>query len=555
MRESSAGVDATQSRLRGFTELEERVLDVAVVGGGINGAAIALQCAARGLDTALFEKNDFAYGTSSRSSRLIHGGVRYLEYAQLPLVFEASRERRILRRLAPHLVRPQSFIWPVYEGARLPLWKVRTGLWLYDLLSLFRNFGRHQTLNREEVMKSEPGLRKEGLIGGVRYYDARTDDSRLTIANIRSAHSSGATVLNYCAVASISADAAGGTVGVVDRISGTALACRARVIVNATGPWSDEVLALLDAASEPQVHSSKGVHVSFNAARAHTSEALTMLSPRDGRVLFLLPSGATAIAGTTETEAAGSPDEVRASQDDIDYLLEAVNHYLPAAGLTRDDVMSAWAGIRPLARSHFSGTAGSTSREHSLRWSSGAVLSVTGGKLTTYRVVAADAARMICRQLMRSARPRPAAEALPGAQISSMESEIGNAAAATGDVGVARMLVSSYGSEWKQVWALAAAHPHLSQQIHGEHQALGAQVLFAIREEMAQRVSDILFRRTHVAFETRDHGLEAAAPVAELMRAELGWNDQKAAREVQQYRSDIEQFFGRTQAPAPPPCN
>ena len=327
--------------------------DVLVIGGGITGTGVARDAALRGLRVALVERDDFASGTSSRSSRLVHGGVRYLEHGEFHLVFESSRERRILLRIAPHLVRPLPFVWPVYERARIPAWKLQAGLFLYDLLSLFRNVGRAQRLTPSALAALEPKVRRDGLVGGARYYDAATDDARLTIANAQGAAAAGGVMLNHVEAHELIVEQ--GTVrGAVvrDRPTGRCITVRAAAVINAAGPWSDTIRRLAVPATESGVRGTKGVHVSVPRARVGNHEALTLLSPVDGRVMFVLPAGdAFTIIGTTDTDYRGALDLVRATADDVDYLLRSANAFFPDARLEGSDVVSAWAGVRPLVSS------------------------------------------------------------------------------------------------------------------------------------------------------------------------------------------------------------
>src|SRR6476469_5931137 len=291
-----------------FAALGRDVFDLLVVGGGITGAGVARDAALRGLRVALVEKEDYASGTSSRSSRLVHGGVRYLEHGQIGLVFESSRERRTLQRVAPHLVRPLAFTWPVYRGARVPRWKLGAGLMLYDVLSLFRN-RRHERLHARAVHASEPALRTESLAGGARYWDAATDDVRLTLATVLSAQRAGAVVLNHAAVVGL-VQREGRVVGarVTNTLADASTTVLARAVVNATGPWSDEVERMADAHAGAGVRGSKGVHVSVPRARVGNVSAVTLTAPQDGRVMFVLPSGHYTIIGTTDTYDATRPE-------------------------------------------------------------------------------------------------------------------------------------------------------------------------------------------------------------------------------------------------------
>jgi glycerol-3-phosphate dehydrogenase len=495
-------------RRRQLAALAGRDFDLLVVGGGITGAGIARDASRRGLAVALVEREDFAAGTSSRSSRLVHGGVRYLEHGYFHLVFEASRERRRLLALAPHLVRPLRFTWPVYRRARVPRWKLIAGLMMYDLLALFRNVGRHRALGPKAVLGSEPALAREGLVGGASYWDAATDDARLTLANVLDAAAHGATVVNHAEMVALTADPASGiaTGAVVrDRRGGGDVRVRARLVVNATGPWTDAIARLEDPRAEPTLRGTKGVHVAVPSERVGNFGAVTMLSPDDGRVMFTLPAGRHTIIGTTDTPTDEHPDEVRASRADVRYLLSACNRFFPAARLTEDDVIAAWAGIRPLVATKRGATPSSASREHLIAFTPAGVLTVTGGKLTTYREMAEQCVDRAIRHLGATARPCDTATApLPGARPPrSMED----------------LLLPPL--EWRE-----------------------ADVLHAVRAEYAETLADVLIRRIPLAFEARDHGLSIARRVAALMGGELGWTEVGIDAAVAEYVEEVQRIFG-----------
>jgi glycerol-3-phosphate dehydrogenase len=506
-----------------------RVFDLLVVGGGVTGCGIAHDAALRGLAVALVEKDDFASGTSSRSSRLIHGGVRYLENGHLHLVFESSAERRRLLKLAPHLVRPLEFTWPVYEGARIPRWKLSAGLSLYDALALFRNVGRHRRLSRDGVVEREPMLRTAGLRGGAMYYDAATNDARLTLANAIAAAEAGAAVINHAMCDGWIVER-GRVVGanVRDVLGEGRIEVRARVVVNATGPWSG------------RVRGSKGTHIAVPRDRVGNRHALTLMSPLDGRVLFTLPAGTNAVIGTTDTYTASSPDDVRASNDDVRYLLDAANAFFPAAQLSAGDVVAAWAGIRPLIPA--GGDApGAASREHAISTAENGVVSITGGKLTTYRVMAAQVVDVVMKQLPRDARSHTADRALPGGDFDSLDALIATAARTTNDVELAAHLAGTFGSRWPDVWKDISAHG-MSRVVDGLPYTLG-ELRFSARREMARTLGDLLIRRTHVAFETRDHGVGVAAMVADAVAPLLGWDFSLQRRAVAAYQKEVERLF------------
>jgi glycerol-3-phosphate dehydrogenase len=572
---SAARPTVAAARAGAYAALGSGVFDLLVVGGGITGAGVARDAAARGLRVALVERDDFAAGTSSRSSRLVHGGVRYLEHGHLGLVFEASRERRTLLATAPHLVRPLAFTWPVYRGARVPRWKLAAGLALYDALALWRNVGAHRALGAAGVLAREPALRADALVGGAAYWDAATDDSRLTLATALDAEALGAVLLTHAEVAGLAfaADGEGARVRAAvrdrldgpddpaacgdpsgDRAGGPCVEVRARVVVNCAGPWADRVRALAEPGAPMAVLGAKGVHVLVPAARVGNRGALTLAAPRDGRVMFVLPAGGTAAAqftlvGTTETPAVHGPDAVRATAADVDYLLEAVNHHFPDAALTDDDVVSAWAGVRPLAALRGAGTAGggtgAASREHAVEVDGRGLVTVSGGKLTTYRAMAAQVVDVAATALL-GARPAPANTAhrpLPGGEVADLDAEAARAAAAAGDAAAGRRLAHAHGVRWPEVWALADAVPALGAPLVPGLPYVGAEFVHAVRREHARTLADLLVRRTPVAFETRDAGRAAARGAAALVAGELGWDAGEVARQLAAYDREAARLF------------
>jgi glycerol-3-phosphate dehydrogenase len=512
-----SGAPATSWRDQTRRRLARQQFDLLIVGGGINGAGIARDAALRGLTVALVERDDFASGTSSRSSRLVHGGVRYLEHGFFHLVFESSRERRVLLKIAPHLVRPLQFTWPVYRGARIPRWKLAAGLWLYDLLAAFRNVARHRSLSAVQVLTAEPKLKRFGLLGGATYFDAATNDARLTIANVMSATTAGAGALNYAEVTSL-AFAGGRASGasVRDRLTQEVFNVRASAVVNATGPWTDSISRIEDPSSAPAVLGTKGVHIAVPAHRVGNRAAVTMLAHADQRVMFVLPGGTHTIIGTTDTETHERPDQVRATRADVQYLLDGANSYFPEAKLTCDDVVCAWAGIRPLIASGNSGNPAGASRESAITVGPRGVIAVTGGKLTTYRAMSEDVVDAVQKYL---GRPRTssstATRQLPG---SASRPEEGDG--------------------------------RISERIVDELPYTVNDVLAAADHEFACTIADVLVRRTHLAFETRDHGAGVAPRVAELLAPRLGWNSTDIARQLDDYRAEVARLFTIDEAEA-----
>ena len=516
--------------------LDGHAFDVLVVGGGITGAGIARDAALRGLTVALLDKGDFASGTSSRSSRLVHGGVRYLEHGYFHLVFEASAERRRLLRLAPHLVRPLPFTWPVYRGQRLPIWKLAAGLTLYDALALFRNVGRHRRLDHAGVLAHEPRLAAAQLRGGVRYFDAATDDARLTLANALDARQAGAVVLNHVALTGTGEHRDGLRLfRVEDALTGARAELRARVLVNAAGPWSDDVRARLGLSEDARVKGSKGSHIAVPRERVGNRAAITLTHPRDGRVMFALPAGTHTIVGTTDTFTDESPETVRASAADVDYLLDGVNAFFPDAKLHPGDVVAAWSGIRPLVPSGQSSVA--ASREHSIT-ASDRVVTVTGGKLTTYRVMASQATDAVQRLLGRRVTRTPTRDrALHGGAV-DVDAAVKEAVRAAADQAVATRLVQAYGASWRDVHEYCVRDAASGAPVEAGLPYRMGEMAWSVEREAACTLGDLLIRRSHVAFETRDNGRAAARRIAAYLR----WPD----AEVERYGVEVERIFAIT---------
>ncbi|MBW7935467.1 MAG: glycerol-3-phosphate dehydrogenase/oxidase, partial [Gemmatimonadaceae bacterium] len=532
------------ARTEQVVRLGQRRFDVVVIGGGITGAGIAREAAQRGLDVALVERDDFASGTSSRSSRLVHGGVRYLEHGHLRLVFEACHERRLLLNIAPHLVHPLRFTWPVYAGSRIPRWKLRAGLLVYDVLALFRNVAPHRGLSARALAEAEPQLERQALTGGAQYFDAATDDARLTLATVLDAARAGATVLNHAEVSGLMwTDGRVSGVHVTDRLGGRTFDVEAACVVSAAGPWTDSIRKLEDPGAAPAVLGSKGAHIAVPAERVGNRGAVTLLAP-DGRVMFVLPAGSCSVIGTTETDGTVSPDAARATRADVDYLLASANRAFPEAKLTTDDVIAAWAGIRPLAAIAHRGDANSASREHLVATGPGGVITVTGGKLTTYRVIAEDTVRAVLRALHRRA-PRSAPDRAPlaGGDIGDLDAAIETARGRTEAVDIAQRLVYAYGSAWTRVWARVERDDALARRLVADLPYIEAEVVHAVEDEYACTLADVLVRRVHVAFETRDHGRGVAPRVAALMAPSLGWTDRGVALALAEFDAAIARIF------------
>ena len=538
-----------QTRAAALDSLAVEPVDLLIIGGGITGAGIARDAALRGLRVALVDKSDIAGGTSSRSSRLIHGGIRYLEHGDLRLVFEASHERRVLLRIAPHLVRPLPFLFPAYRGARVPPWKLRAGLWLYDLLSAFRNVHTHRWLGAKKVRAAEPGLRDKDLTGAGLYYDAQTDDARLALATLRSAAMAGALVASYTEVVSLAKpDGRVAGASLRDVVTGRHIDVRARVVVNATGPWVDVVRRLDEPGAAPLLRLSKGAHVAVPRARLGNSYAVTLTSPLDGRVMFVLPWGDLSYIGTTETEETVTPERVRATGNDAVYLLRSANAFFPRARLAPHDVVSTWAGLRPLLAPDTSRNAGAgaVSREHRVVESPSGLITIAGGKLTTYRVMGRDVVDRVAARLRKLDGRRPGAAPptdrlpLPGGETADIDVLVSAALARGVSEPTAKHLVASYGTESAAVLNLVDKKRGLGKPILEGRPEIQAEVVHAVQREMALRLADVLIRRTHLFYQARGQAVTATTVVADLMAPLLGWDAARRAEEIESYLKEVE---------------
>jgi len=401
------------SRQRSSTlqNLTAAPLDILVVGGGIVGAGVARDAALRGLRTGLVEQHDFAEGTSSRSTRLLHGGLRYLAQGHVGLVREASLEKKTVQRIAPHLAQPLGFIFPAFAGRGNPLWQLRIGVKLYDFLCGGGNFAPSRGLSLAETRKLLPALRTDGLRGAVRYFDALTNDARLVIDTLRSASRAGGAVLNYARLESTRREGNEWRTTVRDVLSGATHEVRARAIVNATGPWSDGLPQ-----SAVKLRLTKGIHLVVDHARLPVPDAVVVTEGK--RILFAIPWAGRVVLGTTDTDYRGRPEDVAVEPADTAYVLRTVNTWFPGAGLTESDVISSWAGLRPLVANP-DGTPSDLSRAHEIRRPEAGWWDITGGKLTTHRLMAEQAVNQVACELGAAVPPsRTAREPLlPAAEV------------------------------------------------------------------------------------------------------------------------------------------
>ncbi len=539
-------------RAGALERLSSEEFDVLVIGGGITGAGVALDAASRGLRTALVDRGDFASGTSSKSSKLVHGGLRYLQQREVGLVYESLAERQALLHNAPHLVAPLPFLTPLFghDGVvqKAVARSYATALWLYDATGGWRIGSRHRRIDRQEALSHLPGLRADELVAGFLYMDAHADDARLTLSILRTAvvlH--GAVAANYVPAVGMCTGPAGfvagarvspkvmpGTAGSFgDAAEGPDFDIRARVVVNATGVWADEVRALSGGDTRATLRPAKGVHVSVPASRLPCDTAAVLPVRGDRRSIFVLPwAGADrTYIGTTDTPYEGSLEAPTCTPEDVDYLLDAVNRST-TADLGRADVTAAWAGLRPLlAGDHgrrVSTRTADLSRRHSVHTAANGLVTVTGGKLTTYRRMAEDTMDQVLAVLGADGRAAKRSRTKQLRLIGAPDHPVG------GD-----HLGSRYGTEADAVRALAAGRPELLEPVVDGLPYLRAEVVYAVRAEMAQSVDDVLGRRTRAALQDAPAAAAAAGTVARLMAPELHWTQEQAARHAGQYAATV----------------
>jgi glycerol-3-phosphate dehydrogenase len=390
-------IDLPTLRTQRIDQLTSDTLDVLIVGGGIVGAGVARDAAMRGLRTGLIEQYDMAFGTSSRSSRLLHGGLRYLAQGRLFLVHEASVEKRILHRIAPHLADPLPFVFPTYRGTQWPLWQLRIGVKIYDLLCGGRNLGPSSAMSRDELLRHLPGPNPEKLTGAVRYYDGLTNDSRLVLDTLRAAAAHGAIIGNYLRLEEATPSAGAWTCQIRDTLADRTHRVTARTVVHAAGPWAEKLPQ-----SSIALRMTKGVHLVIDRTRLPVPDAVVMTE--GSRILFAIPWGDRVILGTTDTDYDGPIEAVHTEPADVDYILSVTNRSFPAAGLTESDVIGTWAGLRPLIANPHGGPS-DISRAHVIHMPHPGWLDIAGGKLTTYRHIAEQAVDRLARHLDRKLPP------------------------------------------------------------------------------------------------------------------------------------------------------
>lgn len=506
--------------------------DLAVIGAGINGAGIARDAALRGLKVVVFDKNDMCSGCSAISSRLVHGGLRYLEYGEIPLVYESLHERRYLRLTAPHLVEPLRICIPIYEGARRGPFLIRLGMLAYDLLSLRKTVPNHEMLSGPEMQAEEPGLEASGLRGAARYYDAQVAFAeRLVLENLLAARSAGAEIRTHCEVTGINV-----VDGAVDSIAfedadGVSGSVRVGAIVNAAGPWVDRVLDVAPVPTKRLIGGTKGSHIIVGKFAGAPHDAFYVEAAADGRPFFIIPWNNQYLIGTTDIRYDEDLDHIRASDAEVDYLLTETNRVFPRASLTRADIHYAYSGVRPLPFKE-EGPESAITRRHIIKTNKDiatGLLSIVGGKLTTYRHLAEQTIDKLARlQRRRLPKCRTRDTDLPGAFGIEHARETLESLDFLSEEGVVRLL-SIYGGRAAAIAELSTGE--LARTLGDTGRVLAAEVVFAIRAEFARSLEDIVFRRIMIGFDA-DQGRALYDELAAIAASEAGWTPDQMAQQL-----------------------
>lgn len=492
--------------------------DLIVIGGGINGAAIARDAAMRGMSVLLLEKGDYGCGASNKSSKMVHGGVRYLELFQFHLVKECLYERSLLLKNASNLVKPMPFIFPVYKGDIRPLWKIKLGMWLYDFLKGRDQLPKHINMSVGDIIERVPTLKQEGLEGGCFYYDAVMQDNRLVIENILSAKKAGADVRNYVKVVELIKEN-GKVVGVAceDSLSGQRETFFGAHVVNTTGAWSNALLEMDEGLEGFEVEPTKGVHLVI--PKIDTRYALLLQSPEDRRVFFVIPWNGCSLIGTTDTPYSGNPDTIQVEEEDIRYLLASFNHYFPDKQISEKDIISTFAGLRPLVKFH--GIKGKFNRDHFIYTSKAGVTTLLGGKYTTYRKMAEDVVDHVfsgqglpCRTasepLFKKLREVPLVSGLADDTLKHLQ--------------------NTYGERMFRVIEIFQRNPKLGKRICVNDPHILAEVDYAIENEGARRLADWFYRRTSMGYSACKDG-ESVESVCERFVEHFGWTQNQKSDE------------------------
>lgn len=530
------------TRAHDLQQLSSQTFDVLVLGGGITGAGVARDAALRGFSVALIEQSDFASGTSSRSSKLIHGGLRYLENLDFKLVFEALSERRKLFALAPHLVHPLRFLIPLFKSGRVGMFKMGIGMWLYDALSLFETPEMHEKLTPEESSQRVPILQTKGLLGSYEYSDAYMDDDRLVHETLRSANHFGALCINYAEAKKIIFNKQMIAEGVefVDKISGGLFAVKAKHVISSIGPWTDLFAETKVPSWRKILRPTKGVHITFERDRVNLSRAVVMAAEK--RIVFAIPRHEMVIVGTTDTDFRGDPSNVVADAEDIDYLLEVTNNYFPQAQIKKTDIIASYAGVRPLVDDGAE-SEGKTSREHLIFENDSGIIFVAGGKYTTYRLMAEQVVDMVVKKLPFEERVLRRQENSESPLNPKATEEIMNMRSAYDDL-LSKNKNLSASEKVKLFDRFGAEAVDLVENYSFDWNYFQLEAAHAIQNTRCLTILDFYTRRVPMILSMKDHGIAQFNNVAKIFEQLLGWDEKRISQEKLALENHLQRELG-----------
>lgn len=518
-----------QTRHENLSRLQDENFDILIIGGGITGAGVARDAALRGLKVALIETNDFASGTSSKSSKLIHGGIRYLENLDFKLVFEALSERSKLFEIAPNLVHPLRFMIPIFKDSRVGMFKMGLGMWLYDALSLFQTPEMHERLNANETKKRMPIVKNTDLEGSFIYSDAYMDDDRLVIETLRSAHEAGAVIVNFVeAIKSNLKDNLIQSVEVKNKLNNQNFKISCRQVISTTGPWTDLVGPKLVSEWKKILNPSKGIHLTLPKDRLPLASAVVMAVEKSNRIVFAIPRYEMVIIGTTETDFNGNPSDVSVTPDDVQYLLEVTNQYFPRANIKASDIVASYAGVRPLVKDD-SGSQGKTSREHVIIEDERGFIFVAGGKYTTYRLMSEQIVDKIIHKKPIERRLQFAACETKKPLNHYIDNESYHQSMVKAQNSSEKYLATKYGME-AYIMIDAYGVELGSLEIEAHH---------AIDKQMCFNLVDFFARRTHELLAEKDHGLNSLDKIAKIFQEKIGWSNEERETQIKAYKDFV----------------
>jgi glycerol-3-phosphate dehydrogenase len=537
---------SSQSRKEALRAMKNEEFDLVIIGGGITGAGAARDAASRGMKVALVEADDFASGTSSRSSKLIHGGIRYLENLEFHLVFEALSERQRLFDMAPHLVHPLRFILPIYKTGRVPAWKMGIGMWVYDALSLFEAPEIHRYLNKSELEQEFPDLQIRDLEGGFAYYDAYMDDDRLVLETLRSAHNFSAQAANFVRAGRLQVKNNRVTeLEVEDLVAKEKFLIKARHVISSVGPWTDDLGHKLFADWKKKLRPSKGVHLTFSRERFPLQDAVVMGAEK--RIVFAIPRHEMVIVGTTDTDFARDPAEVRTEEDDVDYLLRVIENYFPGQKIEKKDIVGSYAGVRPLIDDG-SATESKTSREHMIWSEPVGVTFVAGGKYTTYRNMAEQTVHHALEffpieERVKFNNSRTTEPLNPRVTPFLLDRALRQQAQWADEFALpqkfTKLLADRHGLEGHDILERADRTLRFIPGDSNEEWVWAAEALHAVEHTMCLHLRDFYFRRSPLVLSRRDHGLPFKEAIAHAMGDALGWSAAQKAEEINALQKKI----------------